>query len=222
MRWIVYLVLGLVVAGCGEAEPVRIDPQAAATPTQTVFPSLAPQGEPLPVRVTKPKRDLVELAQAGNLPDSGSFTDRVIDRLERDTTYRAGFAAKTTGHCAGGRIKLAPNAVTICSVTYRGKTVKWRVVIGSDYKAGNYFIEYDADQLQAVLLREAVHTQWYKVAKGSDQLRCSAIPAIQVVPFDEPTTYRCQKLVPQAGTEAPYWQKTSPIRITELGIDFYE
>lgn len=211
-RLLTVLVILLPLAGCNADKPVSAPaPKAPTTSVTTPKPVTA-------VVVTKPKRKL--------LPDSFDTVEpnahtplarQILTRMELSTQQMAGFAAKTTARCPG--LKLKPMATSECTVTYSGMTLKWRVQIGKDYKPGNWRTPYLTTPLQGVLFREAVYAAWYnQKSKGTEDVRCDSMPAVQVVKVDEPTPYRCEVLTKTVG--GAIWL-LAPVTMTRIGLGFF-
>ncbi|MDX6240596.1 MAG: hypothetical protein QOG10_5416 [Kribbellaceae bacterium] len=205
------LTAAALLAGCSENKPapVAVDPPTP-TPTATpkkVFPKLPVQGKPLPVKLTKAGRPLLQsdgIDYVPSLNESRSITAQVIAALRKRTEYLAGYKAKSSGRCEGGRVKMAADANTLCTVTYQGVKVEWVVSISHDYKPDSSLAEYEMYPIDAALLAEAVYSAyWKQYHEDGAELRCGKIPEISVVRHNEPTPYRCQQFDPQDNTVDP-------------------
>jgi hypothetical protein len=151
------------------------------------------QGKPLPVKLTKAGRPLLQsdgIDYVPSLQESRSITAQVIAALRKRTEYLAGYKAKSSGRCEGGRVKMAADANTLCTVTYRGVKVEWVVSISHE---------------------------------DGTELRCGKMPEISVVRHDEPTPYRCQQFDPQDNTvdppRPPRWLNYV-VSIGDYGVSF--
>lgn len=223
-------VLVLLFAGC-TPEDDYVDPLPLMTPTWRPTPTadesgkLPVVGTPLAVRIGEPRRPLLTSDFTFAPHGTSSVSGQILDDMMRDTQVIAGFPAKTTVSCAGGRLRVVAGATTNCTVIYQGKPVRWTVTIGSR-KSTNNLIEYNAEPQQGVLLREAVHAAWYNSHPDEPELRCDDIPAIQVVTLDTPTSYGCQFLRPQddrAEEPSPArWEDSNAVRLTQGGVSFTE
>ncbi|MFI5732261.1 hypothetical protein ACIA49_19210 [Kribbella sp. NPDC051587] len=210
-RVLMALAILLPLAGCSTDKPAPAPPSAPTPSASTPKPLTS-------VVVTKPKQKLLPSSFDDAAADEhASLTQQIVTKLELRTQVLAGFAAKTTGRCP--KFQLKAGAVSQCTVTYSGQTVKWQVTIAKNYKPGvTYLAVYEIKPLQGVLVRDAVYATWYDTNVRKD-LRCDAIPAVQVVTIGTKTPYRCEVLQPLQGGSA-YWF-IAPVTLSEAGLIFY-
>lgn len=207
------LAMLLPLAGCSTDKPAP-----APAPTSTPTPAASTPKPLTAVVVTRPKRRLLKGSSDDVSADKHkSITQQVVAKLQQRTQLIAGFEAKTTVQCP--TIRLKAGAVSDCTVTYSGQTVKWRVTIAKNYKPGvDYLAVYEAKPLQGVLLRESVYANWYQLSGGDSELRCDDMPAAQVVTIGAKTPYRCEVLTPTLGGGA-FWLLV-PVTLSEVGVIF--
>lgn len=192
---------------------------SSPTPKPKQPPRVVPIGKALPVKINGPGAPV--LASEAPSKGNGSVTSQVLEAMRLRTDYMSGYKGATGGRCDRGRVRLAANATTYCSVSYRGRSVRWYITISSDYKSGDFFIRYQIYPVKAVLLAKAVYSEWWATNKSGDHLglRCSKIPPISIITPDTRTSYKCQRLLPSVGTEPPTWED-SAASITDYGVEF--
>lgn len=230
------LATAVLLTGCGSDEPEDDKPvlgmeapTPSGPPTEAPKPTAKPTPKPparpkvlgktLPVKILGPGPPVLETEAQSK--STGSVTSQILEAMRLRTDLMAGYKGATGGRCDRGRVRLAANATTNCSVSYRGHPVRWSVTISDDYKSGNVFIQYQIYPQRAVLLSKAVYSEWWATNKTGDHLglRCSKVPPLTVVTPDAPTIYKCQKLMPGVDSEPPYWQD-SRISVGDYGVEF--
>ncbi len=225
----VVCVLILLFAGCSPGDDYA-DPLPLMTPTWRPTPTadksgkLPTIGTPLAVRIGEPRRPLLPSDFTFAPHDTpSSVSGQILDHLMRATQEIAGYPAKTTVRCVGGRVRIIAGATTNCTVFYQGKAVRWTVTIGTR-KPTNDLIDYNVEPHQGVLLREAVYAAWYNSHPDEPELRCDDIPAIQVVTLYTKTSYHCQYLRPPDDRaeepNPPRWEDSNAIQLTQGGVTF--
>ncbi|MWA02936.1 hypothetical protein F8568_021660 [Actinomadura sp. LD22] len=137
-----------------------------------------------------------------------------IENLEyelRVKTVKMAYAmGKTSAECDGGDPEPGPGTTVKCTVTYRGVKVPWTVTIkGAGFLPG--LVEYDAVPAMGVITREgAIRFYWGNNVTGR-QVRCSDIPAVELVPLNRPTRYQCEI----------YPNVKESLQVTDSGPRFY-
>ncbi|MGI5320979.1 hypothetical protein [Actinomadura nitritigenes] len=119
----------------------------------------------------------------------------LIENLEHELrvkTIKMAYAmGETSAECDSGDPEPGPGATVKCTVTYMGAKVPWNVTIkGAGFLPG--LVGYDAVPAMGVITREgAIRFYWGNNAFGR-QVRCSDIPAVELVPLNQPTRYQCE------------------------------
>ncbi|MFF4239277.1 hypothetical protein ACFYYL_25685 [Actinomadura geliboluensis] len=200
MRWMNVLVpvgtAAVLSAGCAGSDAPPAKP--SATPLPNVVPS--PTG-PAALGDVKPS------------PSPGknaSLAENLQYELRIKTIKMAYAMGRTSAEC-DENVRPEPGTKATCTVTYEGVRVPWNVTIGGrGFSPG--LIEYTAEPAMGVITREgAIRFYWANKAFGR-QVRCSDMPAVELVPLDKPTRYQC-------GTSP---RVKESLQATDAGPRFYQ
>lgn len=164
-------------AGCAASGTTRAKPSATPLPNIVPFPTGS-----------------ATLGDVKLSPSPGTDAS-LVENLKRDLrvkTIRMAYAMeKTSATCNKKHLQAEPGATVKCAVAYEGVHVPWNVLIkGQSITPG--LVEYTAEPAQGVITRAgAVRFYWENKAFGH-QVRCSAMPDVELVPLRRPTRYQCE------------------------------
>lgn len=200
----VFIVLGVaavLTAGCGESDKESDVGASKTSPT------------PLPNVVPSPAGESVG-SNPTLSPSPGanaSLVENLKYELRSKTVAMAYTMGKASAKCDTANIEAKAGSKLSCTVTYEGVDVPWDVTIkGQGLTAG--LVEYTAHPRMGVITREgAIRFYWANKALGEREVRCSDIPAVELVPLNTPTRYQCET--------DPVLKET--LQATENGPRFY-
>ncbi len=182
------LATAVLLTGCGSDEPADDKPvlgmeapTPSGPPTEAPKPTAKPTpnppakpkalGKTLPVKILGPGPPVLETEAQSK--STGSVTSQILEAMRLRTDLMAGYKGATGGRCDRGRVRLAADATTNCTVSYRGHPVRWSVTISDDYKSGSVFIQYQIYPMRAVLLSKAVYSEWWATNKSTGIARAA-------------------------------------------------